>query len=126
MTTVFTPRRAYRVPIQGTTQLRGEALKLPDSRATSDWIPFYTKFFAVPIFILIALFVWVLFLLRGKISPDCAFIKLLSDNPIWTSIFSVMFGALITGLKFVLKKLNVLTTDESIIRKRVEKKLSKD
>lgn len=78
------------------------------------------------IFILIALFVWVLFLLRGKISPDCAFIKLLSDNPIWTSIFSVMFGALITGLKFVLKKLNVLTTDESIIRKRVEKKLSKD
>ena len=42
-------------------------------------------------------------------------------NPIWTSIFSVMFGALITGLKFVFKKLNVLTTDESIIRKRVKK-----
>lgn len=46
--TVFTPRRAYRVPIPGTTQLRGESLDLPDSRAMSDWISFYTKFFAVP------------------------------------------------------------------------------
>ncbi|MBP3554442.1 MAG: hypothetical protein J6K63_02260, partial [Clostridia bacterium] len=48
--TVFTPRRAYRVPIPGTTQLRGESPDLPASRATSDWISFYTKFFAVPFF----------------------------------------------------------------------------
>ncbi|MBQ8419006.1 MAG: hypothetical protein IJY37_01450, partial [Clostridia bacterium] len=39
---------AYRVPIPGTTQLRGESPDLPASRATSDWISFYTKFFAVP------------------------------------------------------------------------------
>ena len=48
MPTVFTPRRAYRVPIPGTTQIRGESLHLPDLRASSDWFSFYTKFFAAP------------------------------------------------------------------------------
>jgi hypothetical protein len=45
---VFTLGRAYRVPIPGMTQLRGESLHLPDLRASSDWFSFYTKFFAVP------------------------------------------------------------------------------
>ena len=78
------------------------------------------------VFVAVALLVWVLFLLKGKISPECEFIKLLSDNPLWVSVFSALFATLIKGLKELLKKLNVLTTDESIIRKRVERKTSKD
>ena len=59
-------------------------------------------------------------ILKGKISTENVVLKFLSENSIWVTVLGILINTLIGTVKAMLKKMNILTTDEKIIREKIE------
>ena len=72
--------------------------------------------------VLIVITVVMLFfaILKGKISTENVVLKFLSENSIWVTVLGILINTLIGTVKAMLKKMNILTTDEKIIREKIE------